>query len=686
MDPISRIKLLFKAFSQLGPGQIGLYSIYRLGLITGHYNRSLTFALSKLESLEGSNRFKLQPCLSSLPDRNIILEQVGNQVDKLFKEADEIVNGYVRLFGGQPVQLDLTLQEPLENWTKYETGSNQIPGRDIKYIWEHGRFGWALKLAMAFYLSNDEQYAETFWHYADQFLTSNPPYMGPHWVSAQEVAIRLIAISYSGQIFALSKKTTPERLEKIARTIAIHAERIPPTLVYARSQNNNHLISEAVGLYTASAVLPNHPMAPKWHKLGRDWMENAFLTQISDDGTYTQHSTNYHRLMLQAALWVYIVHQSSFMNEPIPPELSSRLHASTDWLWKLVDPETGQVPNLGHNDGSYILPLTVCPYQDYRPVLYAAARLFHQTNLVPPGPWDDMATWIGISINQPLKEIGLSDWRYKPKQKELNIQTPYLMKNDKNNSRVTINAARYRSRPAHADQLHMDLWWHGLNLAQDPGTYLYNMSPPWDNSLTSAFVHNTIVVDNQEFMLRAGRFLYLDWAQAKVTDLQTSANGNYSSLTVEHNGYRKIGVTHSRKVTNRPDSNWEVIDHLDGPPDRIHFARLHWLLPDYDFEILDPSVNKKILDNEIHLKTPHGWVILKIKLNSRIGMDQPDHALHFQLARGGKVLAGGGNVLPIIGWTSPTYGEKIPALAWIVNITHSMPIEIMSEWILPNES
>ena len=67
-------------------------------------------------------------------------------------------------------------------------------------------------------------------------------------------------------------------------------------------------------------------------------------------------------------------------------------------------------------------------------------------------------------------------------------------------------------------------------------------------------------------------------------------------------------------------------------------------------------------------------------------MDHPDHTMHFQLAREGKVLAGGGTVQPITGWTSPTYGEKKPALAWIVNISHTMPIEIRSEWILPDES
>jgi hypothetical protein len=686
MSQFTRFGLAFKALHQLGPSQLGLYALYQLGLRTGHFERTLNSTLNKLEKLDPSVPVKFQPCLTGIPNRKVLLDQIGPQVDQLYVEANEVVKGYVRLFGGQPIPLELTPPKQLEKWTKYESGTNLIQDQDIKFIWEPGRFGWACKLAMAYYLSDDELYAEAFWLYTEKFLESNPPYLGPHWSSAQEVAIRLVALAFAIQLFAHSKQTTSERLEKIAHKIAIHAARIPPTLVYARSQNNNHLITEAMGLYTASAVLPEHPLAPRWHKLGWDWLKYAFLTQISTDGTYTQHSTNYHRLMLQAALWVYAVHDHSFRNEPIPLELTTHLEASTRWLWKIVDPETGHAPNLGHNDGAYILPLTICSYHDYRPVLHAAARSFLQTNLIPRGPCDDMATWLGLRTDQYQKEVGMNYWHMIPQQKELNTQPPYLLINHKNDSWATMRVATFHSRPAHADQLHMDLWWQGYNLAQDPGTYLYNSPLPWENSLTSAFVHNTVVVDGREFMQRAGRFLYLDWAQARVLEFQSSPEGDYESLTAEHNGYRNIGVIHSRKVTSLADGHWEVIDHLDGPPDHTHSARLHWLLPDWEYMTLEPTVNNDFPVSEIRIKSPLGWVGLKIEITSWYEKNLPKQPINFQLARGGEILVGSGTVLPISGWTSPTYGDKIPALACIVEVTQTLPIEFKSEWILPSES
>jgi hypothetical protein len=686
MKFVSRFLIAFKALRELGSNQLGLYALYQVGLQTGHYQRQLNSSLGRLNELNRRPHLNLHSCLSHLPDRDTMLELLGDKLDQLIEHADEIVSMKVRLFGSQPVPLILTPLRPLTNWTKYARGNDQLDGQDIKFIWEPGRFGWACTLGMAYHLTGYQRYAEAFWLNTEHFLDSNPPYMGPQWSSAQEVAIRLVALAFALQVFTQYNQASPEQIENLAKTIAIHAERIPPTLVYARSQNNNHLITEALGLYTASALLPEHPQAPKWHKLGWDWLQYAFRTQITTDGTYIQQSTNYHRLMLQAALWAFAVHDHSFSNEPIPQEIASRLDASTGWLWKLIDPETGRVPNLGHNDGAYILPLTVCPYHDYRPVIHAAAQTFLHSNLAPEGCWNDMSQWLCAPANPTRTEVRVDFWRSASTSKILSTQPPNIIQNHKNGSWATLRVARFHSRPAHADQLHLDLWWHGLNIAQDPGTFLYNAPPSWNNSLTSAFVHNTVVADGQEFMLQAGRFLYLDWAQARVIATQTALDGSFEALTAQHDGYRKIRVLHTRKVTICDDGHWEVIDHLDGPSGSIHSARLHWLLPDWEYEVQDSTKINNLPGYEIRINSPFGWVSLKISASSFLKDMHPIQRNNFQVARAGKLLQGTGAISPITGWTSPTYGDKIPALACILEISQSLPIELKTEWILPNES
>jgi hypothetical protein len=320
-----------------------------------------------------------------LPEPKDLVRILGDQVSTLFAEADEIVNSQVRLFGNSPVPLELTVPEPLAHWTEYEIKGWSRETDDIKFIWEPARFGWAYTLGRAYHLSGDERYAKAFWIYTETFLDANPPDRGPNWVSAQEVALRLIALSFAYQVFAKSNQSTHTRIDRLSISIAAHAARIPPTQAYARAQNNNHLLVEAAGLYTAGLVLPDHPDSHRW--CGTVGVGQRALQSQINDGTYIQHSTNYHRLMLQAALWV------QHIGGKFPVASSQRLAAATSWLLNLIDPFSGQVPNLGPNDGAYILPLTICPFADYRPVLQAASLAFLEQLPFPSGPWDEMVVW-----------------------------------------------------------------------------------------------------------------------------------------------------------------------------------------------------------------------------------------------------------------------------------------------------
>ena len=115
----------------------------------------------------------------------------------------------------QPVDLVLSLPGKLENWTAYETGKTPIPWgmfpvHDIKFVWEPARFGWAFTLGRAYHLSGDEKYARAFWQFFETFTDGNPPCLGPHWMSGQEVALRLMAFVWAGQVFAAASASTPE--------------------------------------------------------------------------------------------------------------------------------------------------------------------------------------------------------------------------------------------------------------------------------------------------------------------------------------------------------------------------------------------------------------------------------------------------------------------------------------------
>jgi len=277
------------------------------------------------------------------------------------------------------------------------------------------------------------------------------------------------------------------------------------------------------------------------------------------------------------------------------------------------------------------------------------------------------------------------------------------------NSWAFIRAGRYTRRPFQADQLHVDLWWHGLNIARDPGTYLYNGEPPWDNGLAGTAVHNTVMVDGKDQMRRAGRFLWLDWAQASGTSLGTKGSNYRTYFEGEHNGYRRLGVKHRRSVRCVTEDAWVIVDDLlvddsavadlavgdltkdhssRGAQSRKveHDLRLHWLLPNLPFQSTHDEPVAAGLGPATTGRTTSPPSLFGITLSAQkgnfrwhISSSSPGSA---DIIRSGKNLA----LSPaqkygdeaLLGWESPTYGERIPAISLLYNVRSSLPVRIVT--------
>ncbi len=675
MSLSQRLRIALKATRQLGLNQVGLYAYYQLGVRSGLFRR-MTPA-QKPQEFETSTAYKIVDNLVKKPIRDELSKVIGDNASALLSEAGDLGKSKVRLFGGPPQTLNFLVPLPLEHWTSYQLDSSKLGTDDIKFIWEPARFTWVYTLARAYHLSEDEAYPETFWREFEAFADINLTNLGPNWISGQEVAFRLISFAFANQVFSSSVTSTPDRIERLSLAIADHAARIPATLIYARAQNNNHLISEAAGLITAGVCLPDHPKAKKWRDLGRHWFNHALQTQITNDGSYVQHSTNYHRLMLQIALWVYKLEGS------LPAETEERLAAATKWLLDLVDPETGRVPNLGHNDGAYFQPLASCSYHDYRPVLQAAAITFLEEQPFITGPWDELALWLQISINENKK----SD----QDQSQVRINTypdsHIVVHNQINNSWASFRVTHYQSRPAHADQLHLDLWWKGLNVAQDAGTFSYNSPSPWENSLIHTGIHNTATINDQDQMTHAGRFLWLDWAQAQITHHESDSESGLARMVAQHNGYRKLGVIHQREVSTHPTGSWIIEDYLlpsqnQAAKGKLYRARLHWLLPDWSWEL---NQIEGELQTIMRLRSPQGWIALNIGIEPTTDGQGENETPIIQLTRAGESISGSDPVLPNSGWVSPTYGYKVPALSLAITIESPLPVKFTTQWDFPQE-
>jgi hypothetical protein len=631
-----------KAVIQLGPPQVFNFLQYQVGLRSGYYRlRTPVISMNRLISDDAF----IPDWFYKMKDLNALLAFGEDYQNRVIKEADEIVKGKVRLFGAKLVPLDLSPHCDLFHWTIHETGKVKLD-EDIKFIWEPARFGWAIILAKAYFFTKYEKYPEAFWRFFKEFNQNNPLNKGPNWQSGQEVALRLLALVICLHFIKSAKSSKKSRIKDVLIRISDYAERILPTLIYAKAQNNNHLLSEAAGLYTAGVFLPEHPRSTKWKQVGIKLFTQALDYQIDLTGEYIQHSTNYHRMMLMLSLWMQYILKSE--GKKFESQINEKLAKSANWLIGQLDHLSGRTPNLGNNDGSNIIPFSSCEYSDYRPIIQASSRSFLKKAAFPKGNWDDLCVCFNLPIEPVLAEsIDLTkSW---PKNR---IGTK--------NSWASMRAVHYTNRPAHSDQLHVEMWHEGVNVACDAGTYLYNAEPPWDNELSLTSTHNTISINSQDQMTRAGRFLWLDWAKAKIV------SNNPNSINGIHDGYLKLGVLHKRKLERQAEEGWLITDRLvqlNGKKVSKEVS-LNWLLPDWSY---------KFEENILIFNTPFGLLRLDLFTHAGILSDG------FNIIRAGKSLINK-NDSEIHGWYSPTYGVKIPALSVQYSVSGFLPIEISTRF------
>jgi hypothetical protein len=617
---------------------------------------------------QGGRPFFFSDSRSLAIDLKKILGAQGEE--SVVAEANRILEGNLPFFGrlsfagGFPpswFQNPATgqLVSPDRPWTQMRFASDDYG--DLKFILEPSRFLFVYPLARAYAISGDERFPEAFWSAIENWAGNSPPMSGPLWICGQESSLRILAWSFALYAFLHSPATTPQRLALLLSMIAAHAWRTMQTVGYARSQRSNHLISEAVGLFTAGILYPELRDAAAWQKQGAQLLREAVLDQITPEGAYLQDSFNYQRMVLQQLLWT--LRLSEICRIQLDPEIRTRTMAAFELIHQFVDSESGHAPNHGSNDGSYILPLAACDYGDFRPLLRLGSCVLDRPTALQPGPWDEAALWLcGKSAKATNRESGDREAAYRV------ASDAGYHRVGTSNSWALARAGHYRRRPFQADQLHVDLWWHGLNLARDAGTYLYNGEPPWNNGLAGTAVHNTVMVDRRDQMRRAGRFLWLDWAQASGRSFSTSSTSLADSPNCfegEHDGYRLIGVKHRRTVQCVTEDAWVIVDDLLGAGE--HELRLHWLLPDLPFEVVADSPLWAVLSAE------------KMRFRWNVFSSSPGSAA---IIRGGKIVAGNiecrNREEESLGWESPTYGELCPAISLLYRVQAPLPVRIVT--------
>ncbi len=448
--------------------------------------------------------------------------------------------------------------------------TDEFGAGDIKLVWELNRFGFAFALVRAYRRTLDESFAECFWQLVDDWYTHNPPQVGVNWKCGQETSFRAMAWCFGLYGLKDAAASSPERVARLAQMLAVSGRRIASNLGYALSQRNNHGISEATGLWTLGILFPEFRQSAKWLRMGRAGLESQARELIYDDGGFSQHSVNYHRVMLDDYVWSIQLGRANGIE--LSSELVRRVGLAGKWLEAQLDTDTGRLPNWGSNDGAQVLPLTNCDYLDYRPVVQSVSVAVSGRPSLPAGPWDEQRWWLGLPLAHAATTpthagIGLRDFP------DTGLT---VLRADSTRAQLR-SARRFRHRPAQCDLLHLDLRSGSTNILRDCGTFSYNAPDDAGSYFKSVAAHNTIQFDNHDQMPALGRFLYGEWprGEARLFNDRFAVTASYQDWQ---------GCRHERTVT-LTSGRCLVADRISG---FRREATLRWhLCPETEWVLTD---------------------------------------------------------------------------------------------------
>ena len=596
----SHIFHFLSSLLKLGPANVITVLVYRLSVRFGLIERLMPIGRGYREAL-----FEASSCLGKK-------HQYPDPEAFIIKKAGECLNGNICFFSnrlfpvGSPPDWFLNplngkhFHDDLVHWSRisdFKSGAG-----DIKCVWESSRFDWALILASAYRHTGNKIYLDTLNQWISDWTWKNPLNRGPNWKCGQEAAIRMMNLMLAAFILGQGRSPTGG----LIRFVKEHCERIEPTIRYAISQDNNHGTSEAAALFIGGGWLKRCAAndrkllkkAEQWEKKGRCWLENRVDRLIESDGSFSQYSVNYHRLVIDTLSLVKFW-QEYLDLEGFSQQFHRKARAAVCWLFQMVDPLSGDAPNLGSNDGALLFSLTSCDYRDFRPSVQLGAVLFFHGRAYDKGPWDQSLYYL---VSQRT-----GDFADELAKRSQSLERGGYVIFQAEDSWGIARLPNYRFRPGHADALHFDLWHKGRNVLRDGGSYSYNCSEPWRSYFPGTQSHNTIEFDGRDQMPRIGRFLFGAWTKGETNEPLSQCDGSlsWSGAYTDYEGCR-----HQRTIRVQGDC-WHVTDVISGFKKK---AVLRWRLEPGQWTLEDNVCRGKDVSIEIdsdvaalELSLTDGW-------------------------------------------------------------------------------
>lgn len=544
----------------------------------------------------------------SFSDRNetveVLNERFPDERERLIVQAKKICAGRFDLLGFS----DLEFGGPMPDWHLEPISAKRSPlvhrsaiseiesseSGDKKIVWELNRHQYLIVLGTAYWVTEDERYANTALAHIVDWIDKNPPKLGVNWVSSLEIAYRSISWIWAIKFFLESPSMSGEVLLRMLKCLSISGRHIENNLSTFTSPNT-HLTGEALGLFALGSFLPELKDAARWRDKGIEILDGEIDKQVRADGGYAEQSTQYQRYTADIYLTYFILRRGQDGAYTVP----KRLERLLEYLIYMAQPD-GRTPLIGDDDGGRLHFLDGRPFDDFRSTLAVGAALLQSRELkFTAGESSPEMLWLlgrqGIEDFDAIEPIAPADTARAFKQSGF-----YSIRNSwkKDASFLLIDCGPHgflNGGHAHADALGVIVSVNGVPVFVDSGTYNYTSDPEARELFRSTAAHNCLTVDGKSSSVTAGPFAWKTKAEAKVVEWKSD-----SASTIfrgEHDGFARLGVGYEREIRFAADRVTEIVDRIRTKD--VHSFEVNFILsPDV---VVDSCGEKKVF-----LKTKDG--------------------------------------------------------------------------------
>lgn len=573
------------------------------------------------------------------PTRLAASLRAAGAAERIIAEAEELRAHRVRLLGYGVRDLGLRIdwhRDPVTGyrWPAQHHGRIDRGVGDGKVIWELSRHQHFLVLGAAAALTGDTAYADEVAEQLAGWIEQNPTGIGVHWVESIEPALRLLAWLWTLPLVLHAPRFTPDLCVRVLRSLVAQARHIAANLS-TYSSPNTHLLAEALGLFVVSTALPELEAASEWRNRGRAILEREIDTQVGEDGFYREASTYYHAYAVEMYLLAVVVAERNGV--VIAPTVGSGLERMLEALAWLTRPD-GSLPNVGDADGGRTLRLGAPNLVRVAELLASGAVVSGRAEMRAGLPaTGEEAAWLWPDGLERVRRLGVAaaprGCRYFP-QAALVVDRRLVDGDQRWTLFDAGDLGMLSGAHGHAGCLGLGLYANGRALVVDRGTNVYNGAPAWRQYFRGTRAHSTVVVDARDQAEPAGNFRWATRYTSRI--VRHIATPDYTLVTAEHDGYRRLSVVHERTLLSVGGEYWVCIDRFTGSG--THSAEfLFQLAPGLDIERIGVAVFAVPPDAAAGLLIdPAGFE--KPQMHVEIGATSTGH-----------------------GWHSDDYGERRPA-------------------------